>query len=104
MADDEILFTGLIPNARFSPGYVVVSTGIHTLIQTGRFNPGPYLVRHLSGDWGDLNDDERQLNEMALQSGTDRLVSSYEIASDLTLWIITEPDHGLTTLLLASEG
>ncbi|MGR0116431.1 hypothetical protein [Ralstonia pseudosolanacearum] len=103
MADDDILFTALIPNARFSPGRVVVSTGINALIQKGRLNPGPYLARHLCGDWGDLDDGDRQLNEAALRSGTDRLVSSYDIAPDLTLWIITESDRSVTTLLMPSE-
>ncbi|QVX40762.1 hypothetical protein J4H89_23540 (plasmid) [Ralstonia solanacearum] len=102
MAND-MLAIGIIPNARFSPGQIVVSTGVNALVQTGRFNPGPYLARHLTGDWGDLDDNDRHLNEAALKSGKDRLVSSYEIASNLTLWIITEWDRSVTTLLLPSE-
>ena len=40
---------------RFNPGQVVMTAGISSLVQQGRFNPRPYLLRHLSADWGDLD-------------------------------------------------
>lgn len=63
----------------------------------------PYLRRHLHGDWGDLCDGDWQLNDAALTSGEDRLFSSYQVTPDLKLWIITEWDRSVTTLLLPSE-
>ena len=45
---------------------------------------------------------ERQ-NDAALKSGEDRLFSSYQVTRDLKLWIITEWDRSVTTLLLPSE-
>jgi hypothetical protein len=89
--------------ARFASGQVVVTTGVGALIGEGRLNPAPYLYRHLCGDWGDLDDSDRCLNDAALQSGEDRLFSSYQVAPDLKLWIITEWDRSVTTLLLPSE-
>ncbi|RYC77111.1 hypothetical protein BFJ63_vAg20016, partial [Fusarium oxysporum f. sp. narcissi] len=41
--------------ARFAPGHLVMTCGIDALVQQGRLNPAPYLCRHLSGDWGDLD-------------------------------------------------
>jgi len=38
-----------------------------------------------------------------LRTGEDRLLSSYQIAPDLTLWIITEWDRSVTTLLVPSD-
>jgi hypothetical protein len=46
--------------------------------------------------------DKRQ-NDAALKSGEDRLFSSYQVAPGLQLWIITEWDRSVTTLLLPSE-
>ena len=89
--------------ARFSPGQVVMTAGVDELVRQGRLNPSPYLRRHLHGDWGDLSDDDRRLNDAALQSGEDRLFSSYQVTRDLKLWIITEWDRSVTTLLLSSE-
>jgi len=79
-----------------------MTEGVDALIHQGRLNPLPYLRRHLRADWGDLDEPDRRLNNAALQSG-DRLLSSYQIAPDLTLWIITEGDRSVTTLLLPSE-
>ena len=45
----------------------------------------------------------RQLIPAALKSGEDRLFSSYQVTRDLKLWIITEWDRSVTTLLLPSE-
>ena len=89
--------------ALFSPGQVFMTTGVDELVRQGRLNPTPYLRRHLHGDWGDLSGDDRRLNDAALASGEDRLFSSYQVMPDLKLWIITEWDRSVTTLLLPSE-
>ncbi|EER62141.1 conserved hypothetical protein [Acidovorax delafieldii 2AN] len=89
--------------ARFASGQVVMTIGVDALIEEGRLDPAPYLYRHLSGDWGDLDDSDRRLNDAALQSGGDRLFSSYQVTPDLKLWIITEWDRSVTTLLLPDE-
>ena len=93
----------LASQARFSPGQVVMTAGVDELVRQGRLNPVPYLRRHLHGDWGDLSGDDRRLNDAALASGEDRLFSSYQVMPDLKLWIITEWDRSVTTLLLPSE-
>ncbi len=48
-------------------------------------------------------DSDRRQNDAALKSGEDRLFSSYQVAPGLKLWIITEWDRSVTTLLLPSE-
>lgn len=94
----------IIPSqARFASGQVVMTIGVDALVEEGRLDPAPYLYRHLSGDWGDLDDSDRRLNDAALQSGEDRLMSSYQVAPDVKLWIITEWDRSVTTLLLPDE-
>lgn len=61
------------------------------------------LDRHLSGDWGDLDDEDKAVNENALLSGG-RLLSSYKHPeTGNKLWIITEHDRSVTTLLLPSD-
>src|SRR3546814_7175005 len=72
----------LASQARFSPGQVVMTAGVDELVRQGRLNPSPYLRRHLHGDWGDLDDSDRRQNDAALQSGEDRLFSSYQVTRD----------------------
>ncbi len=59
------------------------------------------LARHLCGDWGDVDAEDRASNDATLTGG-DRLLSVYNRGSD-TLWIITEHDRSVTTLLLPSD-
>jgi hypothetical protein len=61
-----------------------------------------FVKRNQSGDFGDLDEADREANQAALRYGT-RLLSSYVIDEDCTLWIITEADRSATTLLLPEE-
>ncbi|CAM5219664.1 MULTISPECIES: hypothetical protein [Alcaligenaceae] len=99
----EAVFISLVQSPRFSPGQVVMTIGVDELVQQGRLNPAAFLRRHLGGDWGDLDDSDRHQNDAALKSGEDRLFSSYQVAPGLKLWIITEWDRSVTTLLLPDE-
>lgn len=99
----EALFIRVVSQSRFPTGQLVMTAGVDELVRQGRLNPSPYLRRHLGGDWGDLDDNDRRQNDAALKSGEDRLFSSYQVTRDLKLWIITEWDRSVTTLLLPSE-
>jgi len=59
------------------------------------------LNRHVVGDWGDLEEEDRQTNDEALQSG-DRLLSAYR-SGDTKFWIITEADRSSTCVLLPED-
>jgi len=61
----------------------------------------PYLFRHLTGDWGDLDAVDRQQNEQAVKDGS-RIMSAYETPAG-KLWIVSEADRSATTLLLPDE-
>jgi len=87
----------------FEIGALEFSEGVERLMNEGRLDPMPLFERHMHGDWGDLSDSDRRQNDAALKSGEDRLFSSYQVAPGLKLWIITEWDRSLTTLLLPSE-
>jgi hypothetical protein len=64
-------------------------------------HPFDYLVRHASGDWGELCAFDRRQNEIALRDGY-RVLSSYEVPTG-RVWIITEVDRSVTTILLPEE-
>ena len=69
------------------------------------------LARHIQGDWGDLEEEDKESNNEALEN-RGRLLSSYNLpdeyksihyANDEKIWIITEWDRSYTTILLPSE-
>ena len=65
-------------------------------------SPVPYLARHVAGDWGDLDAEDKQANDDALIHGA-RLLSAYVLPTTERMWIITEADRAYTTLLLPGE-
>ena len=60
------------------------------------------LRRHASGDWGEVDPDDRAANDDALRSG-ERLLSVYQSATGTTFWVITEADRSATTVLLPDD-
>ncbi|HCM5830616.1 hypothetical protein [Klebsiella pneumoniae] len=99
----ETVFLSIVPSMRFSAGATIMTAGVARLVEQGHLNPASYLSRHLGGDWGDLDESDRRQNDDALASGENRLFSSYQVNRDLKLWIITEWDRSVTTLLLPGE-
>jgi hypothetical protein len=60
------------------------------------------IRRHASGDWGDLEADDRQVNEDALKEGA-RLFSAYTSQQGTRFYVITEWDRSVTTVLLPED-
>ena len=85
----------------FALGQVVSTPNALAFAQKNRIDLGQLLTRHQTGDWGDLEDEDKESNEEALINAT-RIFSSYSIAED-KIWIITEADCSFTTLLMPSD-
>ena len=82
-------------------GKVVATPGaIKLLLERGE-HPFDYLARHATGDWGDLCAFDRRQNELALRDGY-RVFSSYETPAG-RVWVVTEADRPVTTILLPEE-
>ena len=60
------------------------------------------LRRHLAGDWGEVDREDKATNDAALLQGT-RLLSVYSSSSGTKFWIITEGDRSATTILLPED-
>jgi len=59
--------------------------------------------RHLKCDWGELGEEDKALNDAALNPDfPDRLFSAYNHNDD-KIWIISEHDRSYTTILFPSE-
>ena len=82
-------------------GRVVATPGALNLLRKCGGHTFDYLVRHASGDWGELCAFDRRQNEIALRDGY-RVLSSYEVPTG-RVWIITEVDRSVTTILLPEE-
>ena len=87
---------------RFNLGQTVATPGaIDALEQTGD-STYTYIYRHHRGDWGDVPQGDAWSNDEDLANGQ-RLLSQYRLSDDTRIWIITEWDRSVTTVLLPSE-
>ena len=60
------------------------------------------IDRHVSGDWGELEEFDRQQNNSALKDGS-RIFSAYHTSDGTKIWVITEADRSYTTALLPED-
>jgi len=86
----------------FPAGQIVATPGALALLERTNKTPIEFLSHHLRGDWGDLCPEDKTENELSLKHGF-RLMSSYRVTGNENLWVITEADRAITTLLLPSE-
>lgn len=86
----------------FQPGAFVATPGAVEVFKQHAIDPFDLLNRHLSGDWGDVCQEDRLANDDAVKEGN-RVLSSYVVAPGTKLWLITEWDRSYTTVLLPDE-
>jgi hypothetical protein len=88
----------------FPLGQIVATSGALAALGKAGQTPLEFLERHMHGDWGELDEEDRKENQLSLKRGF-RLLSSYRTSSvDRTkVWVITEADRSVTTLLLPEE-
>jgi hypothetical protein len=60
------------------------------------------LNRHVAGDWGDLDKDDKLENDISLERGF-RLLSAYTSTAGIKFWIITEASRAVTTVLMPED-
>ena len=89
----------LSKQAAFELGQIVATPGALAVLQKAGQEPGEFLTRHVNRD---LSDEDRKENDYSLEHGF-RLLSSYRTNAGDKLWIITESDRTVTTILLPEE-
>lgn len=87
---------------RFSPGALRVTPAASAALAEANVTPQSLLLRHLCGDWGDLDELDRQQNNFALAMSA-LLLSSYALPDGGKVWVITEADRSVTTVLLPED-
>ncbi len=87
-------------NGRFPLGRLVVTpAAIGAVSRDMLFQ---FIERHLSGDWGDVSENDARSNEYALRHEL-RIISIYLTPSGERIMVLTEADRSATTILMANE-
>jgi hypothetical protein len=90
------------PQPLFSLGQIVATPGALAALEKAGQQPQEFLSRHVSGEWGELEEHDRIENQFSLEHGF-RLLSTYRTNSGEKIWLITEADRSVTTILLPDE-
>jgi len=91
-----------ISKPRFSLGQVTATPGALEAMNDAQQSAFEFIARHARCDWGDTCPDDATANDQSLIDGT-RLLSVYRTSKGEKLWLITEADRSVTTLLLPEE-
>lgn len=90
----------------FELGRIVCTTAVHIkATEEETFNKfiKSSLDRYVMCDWGDTCEEDARTNNQALVDG-ERILAVYTYPADGTvIWIITERDRSVTTILFPSE-
>ena len=98
-------------SARFELGQLCNTPGAQAVLERYQVNPFELIGRHVRGDWGDVCQEDARTNENALRVGA-RIFSVYvlpppagenETVAPVKVWLITEADRSVTTILLPEE-
>ena len=96
-----------MPDQLFPLGRIVMTANLQGRFQEA--NPEHWeeelqrlITRHVSGDWGDLDEEDKRENQLSLERGF-RILSAYTTASEIRVWVITEADRSCTTALLPED-
>lgn len=80
---------------------VATPAAIETLLSAG-VSIFALLNRHARRDWGDVGDEDCAQNDVAAETGQ-RVLSSYLLPDGRTVWIITEANREVTTVLMPDD-
>jgi hypothetical protein len=86
----------------FELGQLVATPGALAALEKSGQNAMEFLSRHVTGDWGEIPEEDKKENQFSLEKGF-RLMSSYRTTAGDRVWVITEGTRSHTTLLLPDE-
>ena len=89
-----------LPSAKFRLGHIVSTP--NALSHLSQEDILMAIQRHQSGDWGDLDTEDKAANDRALVERT-RIISVYRSTLGMKFWIITEADRSVTTVLMPED-
>lgn len=87
---------------KFKVGNVVATPGAMEALEAAHTSPITLLSKHVNGDWGTLDAEDKKANEDALRYG-DRILSAYVLSTGVKVWCLTEADRSSTCFMLPDE-
>lgn len=99
---------GLIMKSKFCLGRLVATPAALEALERNYVSGFTYIRRHAAGDWGELGEEDSQINDQAVIGGG-RILSAYLLPDETKIWVITdatvdeEGTREVTTILLPED-
>ena len=87
---------------RFQLGGLMATPGALKALEASKESALGFFNRHVSGDWGEMDVEDVAENEFSVNRHL-RIFSAYSLSDGTKIWVITEADRSITTILLPSE-
>ena len=84
------------PSSLFPHGRLFITSVVVTRVREGNVDILRCLDRHLGGDWGDVSEARRAMNDAAVTTGDGAIISRYLTSGSPCVVIITDKDRSLT--------
>ena len=89
-------------SAPFPLGQMLATISVLEVCKFGAIDLGPYIERHLAGDWGDVSTDIRSSNDRAMKEGKGVLKSVFH-PGGRRIWLVTDSARSQTVAMLPHE-
>ncbi|MGH7782276.1 MAG: hypothetical protein ACREO5_00305, partial [Candidatus Binatia bacterium] len=86
----------------FSLGNLVATPAALAALERTGEDARSFIRRHITGDWGDLSQTDKQENDCAIDIPL-RILSAYTLKDQTKIWVITEADRSSSTILLPED-
>jgi hypothetical protein len=90
------------PKRSFRLGCKCTTQAALEAIQKSGQDPEQFVRRHAAGDFGDVSEEVKELNESAIKEN-DTIISVYQTKLGQTIWVVTDCFRTETVILLPAE-
>jgi hypothetical protein len=86
----------------FDLGQLVATPGALAALEKSGQSPMDFISRHVTGDWGEIPEEDKKENQFSVEKGF-RILSSYKTNAGDKVWVIIEGSRCHSTILLPDE-
>ena len=87
---------------KFNLGVCVSTPAAQVLLNEFDKSIEDLIKRHASCDWGDVCEEDSIANDLAIDDG-EQILSVYNLTADKSVYVITDGNRAVTTVLLPED-
>lgn len=86
----------------FNLGQIVATPAALQVLEKNGQAASDFIERHHNREQGELGDEDHQANDESVK-GKGQILSVFKAKDETKVWVITDPGHEVTTVLLPAD-